>query len=117
MEKKKTKYKKKKCKKKKKQKKINIKKHKKKKTQTKGASFCAGADLKERRGMKPDEAGEFVYQLRKTFSDFENIPIPTLAAISGFALGGGKLTYIYTYIHTYIHTYMHVYICTYMTYN
>eukprot|EP00759_Apiculatamorpha_spiralis_P038557 PhF_6_TR37692/c0_g1_i1/m.56104/K05607/AUH; methylglutaconyl-CoA hydratase len=51
--------------------------------------FCAGADLKERKEMAPAEVPIFVSSLRKLFSDFESLPMPTLAAIEGAALGGG----------------------------
>eukprot|EP00758_Cryptobia_borreli_P002274 Tbor_TRINITY_DN2909_c0_g1::TRINITY_DN2909_c0_g1_i1::g.1076::m.1076/K05607/AUH; methylglutaconyl-CoA hydratase len=51
--------------------------------------FCAGADLKERKDMSPDEARLFVDRIRLTFSLFEDLPMPTLAAIEGAALGGG----------------------------
>ena len=33
--------------------------------------FCAGADLKERKEMSPEEAKEFVRKLRSTFTMFE----------------------------------------------
>lgn len=51
--------------------------------------FCAGADLKERAGMTQDEARAFVQTLRSTFTDLERLPMPTIAAIEGAALGGG----------------------------
>jgi len=51
--------------------------------------FCAGADLKERKTMSPDEVSEFVRSLRATFTALENMPMPTIAAIEGAALGGG----------------------------
>ncbi|KJE97554.1 methylglutaconyl-CoA hydratase [Capsaspora owczarzaki ATCC 30864] len=51
--------------------------------------FCAGADLKERLSMTPEEVGAFVTSLRTTFSAIEELPIPTIAAIDGAALGGG----------------------------
>jgi len=51
--------------------------------------FCAGADLKERATMPIDQVEEFVSKLRNTFTDFENLPFPTIAAIEGVALGGG----------------------------
>jgi len=51
--------------------------------------FCAGADLKERKTMGPDEVADFVRNLRATFSAVENLPMPTIAAIEGAALGGG----------------------------
>ena len=51
--------------------------------------FCAGADLKERGAMSPEETMAFVRQLRATFTALERLPMPTLAAIEGAALGGG----------------------------
>ncbi|XP_013387824.1 methylglutaconyl-CoA hydratase, mitochondrial-like [Lingula anatina] len=58
------------------------------KSDVKGA-FCAGADLKERAAMKEEEVGPFVAKLRSTILDFMNLPLPTIAAIDGTALGGG----------------------------
>jgi methylglutaconyl-CoA hydratase len=52
-------------------------------------AFCAGADLKERATMNELEVARFVYQLRSTFSALEALPMPTIAAIDGVALGGG----------------------------
>ncbi|KAF8250356.1 ClpP/crotonase [Wilcoxina mikolae CBS 423.85] len=51
--------------------------------------FCAGADLKERRSMSPDQVATFLADLRSTLHMLETLPIPTISAISGFALGGG----------------------------
>lgn len=51
--------------------------------------FCAGADLKERKTMTPDEARAFVDLLRDTFNKIEDLPVPTIAAVEGPALGGG----------------------------
>jgi methylglutaconyl-CoA hydratase len=51
--------------------------------------FCAGADLKERAGMTPEEASAFVSRLRATFTAVERLPMPVLAAVEGAALGGG----------------------------
>ncbi|KAI2603757.1 ClpP/crotonase [Hypoxylon sp. NC1633] len=53
------------------------------------ASFCAGADLKERRGFTQEETSEFLETLRSTFSTLSNLPIPTISAVSSLALGGG----------------------------
>lgn len=76
-------------------------------------SFCAGADLKERRGFTQEEyvssgvpigfprtktrianrkhcrTDEFLSNLRSTFNSLQNLPIPTISAISSIALGGG----------------------------
>lgn len=51
--------------------------------------FCAGADLKERKDMSVAQSREFVQRLRQTFNNLEDLPIPTIAAIEGKALGGG----------------------------
>ena len=39
--------------------------------------------------MSPEETMAFVQQLRATFTALERLPMPTLAAIEGAALGGG----------------------------
>jgi methylglutaconyl-CoA hydratase len=51
--------------------------------------FCAGADLKERLTMQEHEVGPFVEGLRRMFTSLEKLPMPTIAAIEGAALGGG----------------------------
>ncbi|XP_063848317.1 methylglutaconyl-CoA hydratase, mitochondrial-like isoform X1 [Scylla paramamosain] len=51
--------------------------------------FCAGADLKERAKMKPEEVGPFVTKARACISDLENLPMPVIVALDGVALGGG----------------------------
>ncbi|KAM9329990.1 methylglutaconyl-CoA hydratase, mitochondrial [Gastrophryne carolinensis] len=51
--------------------------------------FCAGADLKERAKMHPSEVGPFVSKARSLLNDFANLPMPTIAALDGAALGGG----------------------------
>jgi enoyl-CoA hydratase/carnithine racemase len=53
------------------------------------SAFCAGADLKEREGMTMDEVRQYIRYIRDTFTEIENLPIPVIAAINGFALGGG----------------------------
>jgi methylglutaconyl-CoA hydratase len=51
--------------------------------------FCAGADLKERRGLSDAETHAWLIDLRSTFDLLESLPVPTIAAISSVALGGG----------------------------
>ncbi|XP_031503398.1 probable enoyl-CoA hydratase 2, mitochondrial isoform X1 [Nymphaea colorata] len=51
--------------------------------------FCAGADLKERRLMSPEEVRHFVNTLRSTFLSLEALHAPTIAVVEGVALGGG----------------------------
>ncbi|KAH0599124.1 hypothetical protein MHUMG1_03239 [Metarhizium humberi] len=53
------------------------------------ACFCAGADLKERRGFTQEETAAFLANLRGTFTTLSNLQIPTISAISSLALGGG----------------------------
>lgn len=52
-------------------------------------SFCAGADLVERRTMSQMQVTKFLSDLRDAFRKLENLPMPTIAAIDGPALGGG----------------------------
>ncbi|KAI0230903.1 Methylglutaconyl-CoA hydratase, mitochondrial [Lamellibrachia satsuma] len=51
--------------------------------------FCAGADLKERAKMPEAEVGPFVTSLRQIGMDLRELPMPTIAALDGAALGGG----------------------------
>ncbi|XP_051973691.1 methylglutaconyl-CoA hydratase, mitochondrial isoform X1 [Xyrauchen texanus] len=51
--------------------------------------FCAGADLKERAKMHQSEVGPFVTKARTLITELGNLPMPTIAAIDGAALGGG----------------------------
>src|SRR5207237_1369905 len=52
-------------------------------------AFCAGADLKERRGMSRDETRAFVGELNATVDDLAAYPQPVVAAMGGGAFGGG----------------------------
>ncbi|KIJ70143.1 hypothetical protein HYDPIDRAFT_121610 [Hydnomerulius pinastri MD-312] len=52
-------------------------------------SFCAGADLSERRTMTPMQVNKFLADLRSALGELESLPMPTIAAIDGPALGGG----------------------------
>ncbi len=51
--------------------------------------FCAGADLRERSGF--DDHDWFVQRevFRRAFGAVRRCPLPTVAAVFGFALGGG----------------------------
>ncbi|XP_057576889.1 methylglutaconyl-CoA hydratase, mitochondrial isoform X5 [Hippopotamus amphibius kiboko] len=48
-----------------------------------------GADLKERVKMNSSEVGPFVSKIRAVINEIANLPMPTIAAIDGLALGGG----------------------------
>ncbi len=52
-------------------------------------AFCAGADLKERARMKPAEVQGFHRDLRAALRGIETAPQVFVAAVNGFALGGG----------------------------
>ena len=52
-------------------------------------SFCAGADLKERKTMPAERVPLFVKNIRQTMDDIEALPQPTIAVVNGFAFGGG----------------------------
>jgi enoyl-CoA hydratase len=52
-------------------------------------SFVAGADIKEMRGLNPIEAETFARRGQGIFRQIEKLPVPVIAAVNGFALGGG----------------------------
>ncbi len=52
-------------------------------------AFCAGADLKERARMTPEEVHGFHAAVRDGFRGIERAPQPFVAALNGAALGGG----------------------------
>ena len=52
-------------------------------------AFSTGADLKERRTMTPDQVRRFLFTIRNTFTAVEQVRVPVIAAINGFAFGGG----------------------------
>jgi enoyl-CoA hydratase len=54
-----------------------------------GRAFVAGADIAEMQTMTPLEAEAFSALAHRIFQRLEALPIPTLAAVNGFALGGG----------------------------
>lgn len=52
-------------------------------------AFCAGADLKERARMSPEEVHAFHDGLRRALRGIEEAPQVFVAALNGAALGGG----------------------------
>lgn len=51
--------------------------------------FCAGADLKERKNIPPEEVGPLVARGRRIIGDLTNMPMPVITALDGGAYGGG----------------------------
>lgn len=54
-----------------------------------GKHFAAGADIKEMKDMSPTEAEKFSKKGQGVFQRIKEQPVPSIAAVSGFALGGG----------------------------
>lgn len=52
-------------------------------------AFAAGADIKELAAFTPAEAGEHARLGQRVFDAIEDMGKPVIAAINGFALGGG----------------------------
>lgn len=52
-------------------------------------SFSTGADLAERRTMPDNEVRRFIHTISGTFAEVDNVRVPAIAAINGFAFGGG----------------------------
>ncbi len=52
-------------------------------------AFVAGADIAEMAGLSPLEARRFAERGERTLARLEGLPVPTIAAVNGFALGGG----------------------------
>lgn len=52
-------------------------------------AFVAGADIGEMANMDPISAKEWARLGQQVFSRIENFPRPVIAAVNGFALGGG----------------------------
>lgn len=51
--------------------------------------FCAGADLKERKGLPESEVKQAVALISDTINLLEEVPQPTIACLNGSAFGGG----------------------------
>jgi enoyl-CoA hydratase len=54
-----------------------------------GRAFAAGADIAEMRGHGPLEAESFSRLGHAAFAALEALRVPTIAAVGGYALGGG----------------------------
>ena len=54
-----------------------------------GRSFVAGADIAQMKDLSPMEAKRFGLYGNGVFLKLENFPKPVIAAVNGFALGGG----------------------------
>ncbi len=52
-------------------------------------SFVAGADITEMRDKTPEEARAFASQALRTIKRLETLPVPVVALVNGFCLGGG----------------------------
>ena len=54
-----------------------------------GKAFVAGADIAAMADMDATQAEEFSALGHRVFAKLEQLPIPVIAAVNGFALGGG----------------------------
>jgi len=52
-------------------------------------AFCVGADLKERRGLDNDDLRRQRPVFQEAFGALRALPVPVIAAVEGFAMGGG----------------------------
>lgn len=52
-------------------------------------AFVAGADITEMREKTPEEARAFATQALRTIKRLETLPVPVVALVNGFCLGGG----------------------------
>ncbi|MFJ7663412.1 enoyl-CoA hydratase [Lysinibacillus sp. NPDC097162] len=52
-------------------------------------AFCAGADLKERKGMSDQQVKQIVHLIGATIAKVESLAQPVIAVLNGVAFGGG----------------------------
>ena len=54
-----------------------------------GKAFVAGADIAQMKDMSPKQAQDFSRVGQETFARLEDLEMPVIAAVNGYALGGG----------------------------
>ncbi|WP_312476781.1 enoyl-CoA hydratase-related protein [Neobacillus sp.] len=52
-------------------------------------AFSVGADLKERKNLTDEQVKRNLFKINEVFNAIDHLPQPTIAAINGFAFGGG----------------------------
>ena len=52
-------------------------------------AFAAGADIKEMADLGPQNVGQLLGSLNEAVNAIARLPMPVIAAVTGFALGGG----------------------------
>jgi enoyl-CoA hydratase/carnithine racemase len=52
-------------------------------------AFSVGADLKERKNLTVEQVKRNLFKINEVFTVIDTLPQPTIAAINGFAFGGG----------------------------
>jgi enoyl-CoA hydratase len=60
-----------------------------------GKGFCAGSDVKELAGRSGAEAAQMELRHAEVFERLAQLPCPVVAALHGFALGGGLFLALY----------------------
>ncbi|GIV56281.1 MAG: enoyl-CoA hydratase [Candidatus Kapaibacterium sp.] len=55
----------------------------------KGKAFAAGADIAELAACTGETGADFARRGQRVFARIESLPIPVIAAVGGYALGGG----------------------------
>jgi enoyl-CoA hydratase len=55
-----------------------------------GKAFCAGADIKEMIGKSPVQVRDYTEQGQQIFAFIEELQKPVIAAVNGYAFGGGS---------------------------